>query len=183
MPGERVSRTYRGWGAVTAVTRIKAGGPSRRRLWAVLLFGNLTTVAVRPLIRMRVIALGRWTLWPSWRRPRYLLFETDWSGSDQTYIPDFGRIMPIQWQSIWAATDDFPGSLPTTGLLRWVNEIDRGAGHLWTDYDPGASTQTILQALALSDRLKVFLHEHAGASPAELAVGWDELIGEIQGLL
>ena len=169
--------TYRWWGAVTAVTEL---GPLRRlaqlRLCAVFAVGNATTLAIRPLLKMKVIALARWTLWPSVRDPRYLLFETNWSGSDQTYIPDFGRIMPIQWASIWGATTIFPGAIPTTGLVRWVDEIDFGVGHFWTDYELGASTQVIEQALALQAQVRDFLDDTRGVSAAEFDLRWRDLM-------
>jgi hypothetical protein len=169
--------TYRRWGAVTAVTEIK---PPRRwqqlRLGLVFAFGNATTIAIRPLLKMKVIALARWTLWPNARDARYLLFETNWSGSDQTYIPDFGRIMPLQWASIWGATTIFPGAIPTTGLLDWVDQIDFGVGHFWTDYELGASTAVIEQALALQTRVREFLDETMGVSAAEFDRRWRELV-------
>jgi hypothetical protein len=174
-PREKV--TYRRWGAVTAVTRI---GPCRRlqqlRLRAVFAFGNATTIAIQPLLQMRVIALARWTLWPNARDPKYLLFETNWSGSDQTYIPDFGRIMRLQWASIWGATTTFPGAIPTTGLLEWVDEIDFGVGHFWTDYEPGASTPVIEQALRLETHVSDFLRDTRAASTAEFDRRWRELV-------
>lgn len=176
--------TYRRWGAVTAVTEI---GPCRRlqqlRLMAVFAFGNTTTLAIRPLLKMRVIALARWTLWPNARSPSYLLFETNWSGSDQTYIPDFGRIMPIQWRSIWGATTEFPGATPTTGLDAWVDEIDYGVGHFWTDYEAGASTHVIEQALELDSRVKRFMDDTHGVSAAEFDRRWRDLVLDVQGLL
>lgn len=175
LPREKV--TYRRWGAVTAVTEI---GPFRRvqqlRLGAVFAFGNATTIAIRPLLKMKVIALARWTLWPNARDPRYLLFETNWSGSDQTYIPDFGRIMPIQWASIWGATTMFPGAIPTTGLLDWVDQIDFGVGHFWTDYQLGASTPVIEQALALQTQVSDFLDATRGVSAAEFDRRWRDLV-------
>ncbi|MGZ4171810.1 MAG: hypothetical protein ACXVRN_10615 [Solirubrobacteraceae bacterium] len=181
-PREKV--TYRRWGAVTAVTEI---GPCRRlqrlRLMAVFAFGNTTTIAIQPLLKMKVIALARWTLWPNARSPSYLLFETNWSGSDQTYIPDFGRIMPIQWRSIWGATTTFPGAIPTTGLDAWVDEIDFGVGHFWTDYEPGASTHVIEQALVLDARVKRFVDDTHGVSAAEFGRRWRNLVIDVQGLL
>jgi hypothetical protein len=177
--GERV--TYRRWGAVTAVTRLKRH--QRLRLRAVFAFGNATTIAIRPLLKLGVIALARWTLWPDAGRPRYLLFETNWSGSDQTYIPDFGRIMPIQWRSIWGATDRFPGAVPTTHLNEWVDVIDAGVGHFWSDYEDGASTQVIAQALALRPVLERFVDSTAGTSPAEFHGRWQDLVVRVQRLL
>ena len=162
--------TYRRWGAVTAVTKLRRH--QWLRLGAVFAFGNFTPIAIRPLLKMRVIALGRWTLWPDARHPRYLLFETNWSGSDQTYIPDFGRIMPIQWRSIWGATDRFPGSVPTTYLDEWVDVIDAGVGHYWTDYADGATTQSVIQALALVPSVQRFVDDTADASPAEFHRRW-----------
>jgi hypothetical protein len=181
-PREKV--TYRQWGAVTAVTKI---GPRRRlqqlRLCVVFAFGNATTIAIQPLLKMKVIALARWTLWPSARDPRYLLFETNWSGSDQTYIPDFGRIMPIQWASIWGATTTFPGAIPTSGLLAWVDDIDAGVGHYWTDYELGASTQVIEQALALQIEVSDFLEDTRGVSTAEFDRRWHDLVLRVHRLL
>ena len=173
--------TYRRWGAVTAVTRLKRH--QKLRLRAVFAFGNFTPIAIRPLLKMRVIALGRWTLWPDPSRPRYLLFETNWSGSNQTYIPDFGRTMPIQWRSIWGATDLFPGAVPTTHLDEWVDVIDAGVGHFWTDYEGGATTQTVLQALALAPIVERFVQDAAGASPAAFHRHWQALMVTVHRLL
>lgn len=181
-PREKV--TYRRWGAVTAVTEI---GPFRRwqqaRLLAVFAFGNATTIAIRPLLKMKVIALARWTLWPSARDPTYLLFETNWSGSDQTYIPDFGRIMPNQWASIWGATTKFPGALPTTGLDAWVDKIDFGVGHFWTDYEPGATTRVIEQALDLDSEVRRFVQDTQGVSDAVFQRRWRDLVLRVHRLL
>jgi hypothetical protein len=183
-PRPREKVTYRRWGAVTAVTKI---GPLRRlqqlRLLAVFAFGNATTIAIRPLLKMKVIALARWTLWPSARNPTYLLFETNWSGSDQTYIPDFGRIMPIQWASIWGATTIFPGAIPTTGLDAWVDEIDFGVGHFWTDYELGASTQVIEQSLQLEAEVRRFVEETQGVSEGEFHRRWGDLLIRVHRLL
>jgi hypothetical protein len=183
-PRPREKVTYRRWGAVTAVTKI---GPLRRlqqlRLLAVFAFGNATTLAIRPLLKMKVIALARWTLWPNARNPTYLLFETNWSGSDQTYIPDFGRIMPIQWASIWGATTIFPGAIPTTGLDAWVDEIDFGVGHFWTDYEPGATTHVIEQSLELDAEVRRFVEQTQGVSEGEFRRRWDDLLIRVHGLL
>jgi hypothetical protein len=173
--------TYRRWGAVTAVTKLRRH--QRLRLRLVFAFGNTTAVAIRPLLTMRVIALGRWTLWPDAHRPSYLLFETNWSGSDQTYIPDFGRIMRLQWRSIWGATERFPGAVPTTGLDAWVVRIDAGVGHYWTDYQDGATTQVVANALELAPEVERFVHQSAGASAAEFRQRWEDLIVRVHRLL
>ena len=173
-PVVRDKVTYRRWGAVTAVTKLKRC--QRWRLLSIFLVGNVTDVLIRPLKQMRVIALARWTLWPNARRPTFLLFETDWSGSDQTYIPDFGRIMPWQWKGIWGATTKFPGPLPTTGLDAWVDVIDAGVGHFWTDYDAGASTQVIDQALELEPCVQRFVTDTQGVSATEFERLWRDLV-------
>jgi hypothetical protein len=173
--------TYRRWGAVTAVTKLKRW--QRLRLLAIFAFGNTTDVLVRPLLEMKVIALARWTLWPNARHPTYLLFETNWSGSDQTYIPDFGRIMPLQWRGIWGATTKFRGAIPTTGLMEWVDEIDAGVGHFWTDYDSGSSTKVIAQALELESQVARFMAGTEGASATELHRRWRDLLLEVHRLV
>jgi hypothetical protein len=132
---------------------------------------------------MKVIALARWTLWPDTRRPTYLLFETNWSGSDQTYIPDFGRIMPLQWRGIWGATTQFPGAIPTTGLDAWVDVIDAGVGHFWTDYEQGASTQVIAQALELEPHVQRFVAGTQGASATEFDRRWRALVLKVHRLV
>jgi hypothetical protein len=166
--------TYRRWGAVTAVTKLKRG--QRLRLLAIFAFGNRTNILIRRLLTMKVIALARWTLWPDERHPTYLLFETNWSGADQTYIPDFGRLMPLQWRGIWGATTQFPGAIPTTGLMAWVDVIDAGVGHFWTDYDPGASTQVITQALELESVVNRFVTDTEGVSATEFDRRWRDLV-------
>jgi hypothetical protein len=130
-----------------------------------------------------VVALARWTRWPDERHPTFLLFETNWSGSDQTYIPDFGRIMPIQWRGIWGATTIFPGAIPTTGLDRWVEVIDAGVGHFWTDYEPGASTQVIAQALELERQVVRFVSDTQGASPTRFHRHWRDLVLKVHRLV
>lgn len=180
-PVSREKVTYRRWGAVTAVTKLKRG--QRLRLLAIFAFGNTTNILIRPLLKMKVIALARWTLWPDARRPTYLLFETNWSGSDQTYIPDFGRIMPLQWRGIWGATTRFPGAIPTSGLDAWVDAIDAGVGHLWTDYDLGASTQVVSQALELEPLVTRFVADTQSASATEFDRRWRELVLDVHRLL
>jgi hypothetical protein len=180
-PGSAEKVTYRRWGAVTAVTALRRG--QRLRLLAIFAVGNATDILIRPLLKMKVIALARWTLWPNARRPTHLLFETNWSGADQTYIPDFGRIMPLQWRGIWGATTEFPGAMPTTGLDAWVNVIDAGVGHFWTDYEVGASTQVIAQALALEPQVRRFATDIEGASSTEFHRRWRDLILTVHRLL
>lgn len=180
-PGSAEKVTYRRWGAVTAVTELRRR--QRLRLLAIFAVGNATDLLIRPLLKMKVIALARWTLWPSARRPRYLLFETNWSGADQTYIPDFGRIMPLQWRGIWGATTEFPGAMPTTGLDAWVDVIDAGVGHFWTDYEVGASTQVIAQALELEPQVKRFATAIEGASATEFDSRWRDLVLKVHRLL
>jgi hypothetical protein len=173
--------TYRRWGAVTAVTKLRRC--QRCRLLAIFAFGNATDVLIRPLLQMKVIALARWTLWPNSRRPTYLLFETNWSGSDQTYIPDFGRLMRMQWRGIWGATTEFPGAVPTTGLVAWVDAIDAGVGHFWTDYDLGASTRVVAQALELEPHVRRFAADTLGVSATEFDRRWRDLVVDVHRLI
>jgi hypothetical protein len=177
----RNRRTYRDWGAVTAISELKPTRSSQLR--AVFLFGNMTTVAVRPLLEMRVIALARWTLFPDKREPTFLFFETNWSGSDQTYISDLARIMPFQWRSIWSAVKGFPGPLPTTWLLEYVDQVDRGVDHFWTDYDDGATTQVVARALELQPEVERFIKRTRDADAARFQPLWRDLLVRMQRLL
>lgn len=180
-PASREKVTYRRWGAVTAVTKLKRC--QRLRLLAIFAFGSHTDILIQRLLQMKVIALARWTLWPDARHPTYLLFETNWSGADQTYIPDFGRLMPRQWRGIWGATTLFPGAIPTTELDRWVDVIDAGVGHFWTDYLPGASTQVVAQALKLEPQVARFVSDTQGASATEFDRRWRDLVLRVHRLV
>ncbi len=135
------------------------------------------------LLRMRVIALARWTLLPSREDPRYLLFETNWSGSQQSYIPDLAVLMQFQWNSIWGNVKGFPGPVPTTELLGYIDEVDWGTDHYWSDYRTGASTQVVLSALDLQPRFEQFVKSSRGLSPDVLSVRWREFVTNNQQLL
>jgi hypothetical protein len=175
------------WGAVSALTPLRRWRTPLLRL--VLWFGSITVcghqndLAIKRLEAMKVIALARWTLLPDRRRPRYLLFETNWSGADATYIPDFGTLMRLQWRSIWGNTKGFPGSFPTTGLLAWVARIDWGCDHFWSDYDDGSTTRVVSGALQLQREVERFLEQTRGAGPDEFAALWERFATDVQGLL
>jgi len=173
------SKTGR-WGAVTALTPLI-------RWRAVLLrgvfwFGNTTTIAVWRLLKMRVIAHARWTFLPSIENPQYLLFETNWSGSQQSYIPDLAVLMQFQWKSIWDNVKGFPGPVPTTKLLKYIDKVDWGADHYWSDYEPSASTQVVLSALDLQTQFEKFVKSTRGLAPDMLATGWHRFTTEHQDL-
>jgi hypothetical protein len=169
------------WGAVTALTPlIRWRTPLLR---SVFWFGRRTKLAIIRLLRMRVIALARWTLLPSREHPRYLLFETSWSGSRQSYIPDLAMLMQFQWRSIWGNVVGFPGPVPTTELLSYIDEVDWGADHCWSDYAPGASTQVVLSALELQSQFEKFVRRSRGMPPDALAASWRQFTTKHQDLL
>jgi hypothetical protein len=91
--------------------------------------------------------------------------------------------MPLQWRGIWGATTTFPGAIPTTGLDTWVDEIDAGVGHFWTDYEPGASTQVIAQALELEPHVARFVCDTQGASATEFDGRWRDLVLKVHRLV
>lgn len=181
---ERSAETSRinRWGAVTAVSPLKWW----RTWWlkAVLCFGRHShNLVIRRLIEMRVIALARWTLLPSTERPRFLLFETNWSGDEQSYIPDFAVLMSSQWKSIWNNTRNFPGPVPTTRLLEHIKTVDWGTDHYWSDYRAPSTTQVVLGALELKPKLERFIERTRGAAPDQFAASWARFTTEVQHLL
>ncbi len=169
------------WGAVSALTPVIRWRVPLLRL--VLAFGRHTTIAVGRLLRMRVIALGRWTFLPSREDPRYLLFETSWSGSQQSYIPDFAVLMRLQWRSIWGNVEGFPGPVPTTDLLRYIEQVDWGTDCFWSDYHESATTQVVLGALELAPHFERFALASRGLAPDILAERWRRFATEHQDVL
>jgi hypothetical protein len=166
------------WGAVTALTPLRRGwAPWLRVVFAI---GSSTNLLVRPLLQMRVIGLGRWTLLRREERPPALLFETNWTGAWESYIDDFARIMPMQWRSIWAGAEGFPGPKPVTGLLRYIGEHDHGADHFYVGYREEATTHTVTSALALKSRLERFVREQDGVEPDEFARRWERFLADVQ---
>jgi hypothetical protein len=166
------------WDAVTALTPLRRGwAPWLRVVFAI---GSSTNLLARPLIQMRVIALGRWTLLRREERPPALLFETNWSGAWESYIDDFARIMPTQWRGIWSGAEGFPGPKPVTDLLRYIGEHDHGADHFYSGYRKGATTHTVAGALALRARLERFVRDVDGAGPDEFARLWGRFLEDVQ---
>ena len=151
--------------AVTAVTPLRRG-------WSVWLHGlfwfapRYVPWLVAPLIKMQVIHVGRWSIVrkvPSrdrpgkWQRlPRTtLLFETNFDGAWRPYIEDFGRLMPLEWRGIWWGAVDFPGPLPVSGLLSWIEDYDRRTAHYYSAH-AHETLEGTLAALELERRLVEF---------------------------
>jgi hypothetical protein len=169
------------WGAVTALTPLRRGWTPWLRI--VFALGSTTNVLVRPLLQMRVIALGRWTLLRRDERPPALLFETAWCGAWESYIDDFARIMPMQWRSVWGGAEEFPGPKPVTELLRYIGKHDHGADHFYNGYREGATTHTVAHALALQPRFERFFRDVDGAEPDEFARRWEDFLADVQAQL
>jgi hypothetical protein len=171
------------WGVINTVSTIKCWRIDVLRV--VLAFGRWFGGYSRSLghvnlVEQRVIALARWTLLPRNERPRHLMFETNWSGNDASYIPDFATVMPNQWKAIWGNTKGFPGPVPTTKLLEYVREVDWGADHFWSDYRPDASTQTVLAALDLRKQLVELIDRTRSFPPDRFATPWREFMTRAQ---
>ena len=169
------------WGAVTTVTPLKRRPLLGLRL--VFWFGRHTTIAVTRLLDMRVIYLARWTLLPNRRDPRYMVFETNWAGQEQSYIPDLAMLMRFQWRSIFGNVKEFPGPVPTTELLDYIKKVDWGTDLLWTDYAQRATTQTIVTSLELEERFEAFVRSARGLSPDLFAERWRRFATQSQELL
>jgi hypothetical protein len=154
-----------------------------RPLRAVFWIGSHTDVLIRRLETMRVVMLARFTLIPNAEHPRYMIFETNWSGAEQSYIPDFGALMPVQWMSIFGNVKGFRGPLPTTGLVEYVEQVDWGVDHYWSDYGKDASTQTVLGSLELQERFVRFERDTLGLPPDLFAERWRRFTTEMQKVL
>jgi len=175
LPGADRSRSEN-WGAITAVMRVK-----RCRLWLLKLnfwIGHRTDLFVKPLFDMRVVAHARWTLMAPGPRGHPLVFETNWSGPHESYIPDFAQVMQVQWKSIFGNVVGFPGPVPNTRMVEYVDEVDQGTDHYWSDYDARATTQVIESSLAVQRRFTKFIDETRGLAPDLLLARWQRFASE-----
>lgn len=164
------------WGAITALMTVK-----RCRLWLLrlnFLIGHQTQFFVRPLFRMRVVAQARWTLMPSGESKQRLVFETNWSGPAESYIPDFAQVMQVQWHSIFDNVVEYPGPVPNTRMVKYVERVDHGADHYWSDYDARATTQVIDASLKLQSDFTDFVRATSGLPPDLLLARWRRFAGE-----
>ncbi len=165
------------WGAITALMTVK-----RCRLWLLRFnfwIGHKTNFFVQPLFRMRVVAMARWTLMPPGPEGHKLVFETNWSGPHESYIPDFAQVMKVQWRSIFDNVVGYPGPVPNTEMVEYVDEVDRGTDHYWSDYDARATTQVIDASLKLSGSFAKFVAETRGLPPDLLLARWRTFTGEV----
>jgi hypothetical protein len=179
------SRFHR-WGAINTLSRVKAGHLLLLRvvLWFGRHFGGYSAALGHlRLVQMRVIALARWTVLPGTRWPRYLMFETNWSGADATYIPDLAMVMPFQWKAIWGNTKKFPGPMPVNALLSHIEEVDWGTDHFWSDYNADASTQVVLSALKLRGEVEKLIDQTRGEPPDRFATRWRRFVTDVQHLI
>lgn len=172
--------------------------PLRRRRVGLLRFvlrvgPKYLPIIERPLIKMKVIHLARWSIVeevPSRDRPGtwqrlpqpYLVFESDFDGPWRPYIEDFARIMPWQWRAIWGAATEFPGPLPVSGLLAYVEEHDKRAEHHYSAHTHETLEGT-LAAVELERRLKDFATATQDLPDDALADRWLEFLDDVQGLL
>jgi hypothetical protein len=178
--------------AVTTVTPLRRGWS----LWLHAMFWFAPRYApwlVSRLIKMQVIHVGRWSIvhkLPSRERPgkwqrlprTNLLFETNFDGPWRPYIEDFGRLMPVQWRGIWGGAIGFPGPLPVSGLLGYIEQHDHRTEHYYSAH-AHETLEGTLAALELEQRLVEFarrVHE----LPDEAFFGeWQQFLTDVQGLL
>ncbi len=175
--------------AVTAVTPFRWPG------WAVWLRGlfwfspRFAPFLAAPLVRLGFIHAGRWavvTKLPSrdhpgtWERVKpkgFLVFETNFDGAWRPYIEAFARVMPTQWLGIWSGTKGFPGPLPASGLLGYIEDHDLAPAYYYTAHEDN-SLKTIVAALEVDAALDRFVAADHGAEGFDDRL--DALLAEVQ---
>jgi hypothetical protein len=175
--------------AVTAVTPFRWPG------WALWLRGlfwvspRLLPFLAAPLVKLAFIHAGRWavvTKLPSrdrpgrWERVKphgFLVFETNFDGAWRPYIEAFARVMPTQWVGIWGGTRGFPGPLPASGLLAYIDRVDVPPAYYYTAHGD-TSLKAIVAALEVDAALDAFVA--AGHGPEDFDQRFDELLAEVQ---
>jgi hypothetical protein len=163
-------------GAVTTIAPM-------RRVWmpwlrVVFWIGRRTTILARPLFALATISVGRWTILRLGRR-RYLMFETNFNDMWHPYIDDFARVMHVQWRGIWGGAYDFPGALPSEGLLHYIERVDIPAEHYYCAYRE-ATNKMILSALELEPEFSRFATAARQMEPAAFEVAWRAFVTEHQ---
>jgi hypothetical protein len=175
--------------AVTAVTPFRWPG------WAAWLRGlfwfspRFAPFLAAPLVKLAFIHVGRWavvTKLPSrdrpgrWERVRprgFLLFETNFDGAWRPYIEAFARVMPTQWVGIWIGTRGFPGPIPASNLLAFIDEVDVAPAYYYTAHGD-TSLKMIVGAIEVDAALDAFVA--AGHGPEDFKREFEALLAEVQ---
>ena len=183
-------------GRVSALTTFNAVGPfaapvlrigfllARSNLLARLyigkMFPGLSFIHVARWVLVRDIPSaggGRTRL-----RPPYLLFETNFNGSFDQYIDAFAYILTSRIANIWRRSYGFPGPTPAGPFKAFIRRQEFEASHYYAAY-PEATATTVLHALLLRPRLRVFAREAEGLDPETFALRYARFLTDVQRLI
>jgi hypothetical protein len=191
--GEKGARTIRDRAshprAVTAVTPFRWPGWPRWLRGLFWVSPRFLPFLAAPLVKLGFIHVGRWaivTKLPSRDRPGqwdrvepkgFLVFETNFDGAWRPYIEAFARVMPTQWLGIWMGTSNFPGPIPASGLLAYIDDHDVAPAYYYTAHGD-TSLKSIRAALDVDAALDAFIAADHG--PDGFHQAFQKLLAEVQ---
>jgi hypothetical protein len=159
------------------------------RLWSPLL--KLTLYIKRrqgpdpTLQRLSLIHAAHWVVIdrfpgePRKRRYAYLLFLSNFNGSWREYIDVFATAIPKRMAIIWGTSYGFPGALPPTPFVNYIERGQLAPQHFYSAY-PQASATEVASALHVRERFLDDVVPAAQRDPETFAAAWNGFLTEVQ---
>ena len=179
-------------GRTTAITTMTPMKPFATLLERLVLFaGEHIRMMNEGLVKLAFIHYARWTIvtdipfnGPPQQREDlqydYLFFETNFNGTWDEYIDAFSEVIPDRMSQIWGSSFGFPGPQPVGPFKDYIHKNDLPISHYYGAY-PGATTKTVLAALAVRDELADFVAvAESEADPETFRRAWDAFLTDIQ---
>jgi hypothetical protein len=141
------------------------------------------------LLKLSFLHFARWGLvraFPTAGRPNktrlpstYLMFESHFNGDFDTYIDAFCDVLALRLWYFWRGGYGYPKVNPSDRFKNYITDQEHVAELDLSAY-PEATATTIVSALNIGERLKMFARETATLDPESFAQRYRRLLTEVQ---
>jgi hypothetical protein len=125
------------------------------------------------------VVIDRFPGEPRKRRYAYLLFLSNFNGSWREYIDVFATAIPKRMAIIWGTSYGFPGALPPTPFVNYIERGQLAPQHFYSAY-PQASATEVASALHVRERFLDDVVPAAQRDPETFAAAWNGFLTEVQ---
>jgi hypothetical protein len=177
--------------AVTMLTSLRRGGPTRLRLRFALtrLIPSLVKIGL-----LRSVYFTRWTILtsipyngppqqpPDGSTAPYLLWDSTFSVPMELYVESFVHAIGRQIRLLWRSSRGFPGTESATELQRYIDAHSHPGAYFYCAY-PEASVRTILAALDMAREHRFLEATARAATPQQFETVYQGFLVRQQGNL